>query len=178
MDAIVRDLDTLPATVVEAYEYPFDSLAEQMAACDAVVVGTVVDYENIGLIDQQDDPLPSEYVVLMIEVDQMIQGRTPDTIGMAWEAFLTDGDGNRTARVSRNGIDIPRPGERLLLFLVDESEGGQALFGPHATHRPINSDGILIVADDGTLQTEITDPTRLAHSLVGATVADIVSASP
>jgi hypothetical protein len=174
VDAIVRDLDSLPATVVDAYEYPFDSLADQMAASDAVVVGTVSDYEDIGLIDQQDDPRPSEYVVLTIDVEQVIQGHTPATIGIPWEAFLTDGDGRRTATVSQNGIDIPRIGERLLLYLVNESEGGRALFGPQATHRPINSDGVLIVGDDGTLSTEVTDPTRLANRIAGATVADIV----
>lgn len=160
----------LPTTAGHASEEVYASPAALAAASDDVVVGEVTSVVSIGTPDAFQDPNPSEYFILGIRPDVVLKGSPNGDKTIAWEGFITDGEGTRTLRVTRNGVNMPDEGDRLLLFLTPESPDRVAFFENATTHRVNTLDGILYVDDNDQLVTTLVGTGRPAHQLAGETL--------
>lgn len=76
---------------------------------------------------------------------------------------------------------MPDEGERLLLFLIDETRERSSFFGGGISHRVNTLDGVLYVEPDGTVNTTLHGAGRPAHLIDGALIGevpDILADSP
>jgi hypothetical protein len=126
----------------------------------------VIAVNSIGFPDPE-DRLPSEYFIVTVEPERSVVGSKPSAITILWEGFLTDGAGNRTMRFEQNGVAMPDEGERLLLFLIDESPERKNLVGGGITHQLNTLDGILYIDGEDRLITTLYGTDRPAHQLAG-----------
>ncbi len=137
------------------------------------MVGTVREESSLGRPNASTDPLADEFLGLTIEVETVLAGDPVDDVTMAWDAYVVDADGSRTAANVMNGVPVPHVGDRLVLFLrpVDEQFG--AAMGGFPTHAPVALDGVAFLDRDTVTLTDET-ATQAAH-LTGMTIAQIVS---
>lgn len=159
----------LPERYVEIDDGAFGSIGEMADASDVVVVATVTGRQPVT--SDRDDVVPSadELVDIRLRVDEVLRGDPGDEIRLTWFAYQLGDDGEPAATNLLNGIPVPQPGDRLVLFLRTVSED-EALVGD-ATHAPVLLDGIGYL--DGDAVTITDDVVPDAAVLTGATLDEI-----
>jgi hypothetical protein len=165
---------TLCTTVLETEE-SFVSVEEIGEASDAVVVGTVSSVEPLGTADAGEDPSASGYVRVAVDVEESLKGEAVPRVAFAWEAYVTDGNGNRECEILIDRLPVPEQGDSLLLFLVPESDERKALFGENVTHRPNSSYGLSYVSDGVVTTVAQRFEGDLGDTLKGLTTEEVQS---
>jgi hypothetical protein len=156
---------TLPTSILEVEDNLYHGVQGLASASESVIVGTVDSVESIGTVSEGEDPNPTEFVKVEVDVEETLKGEARESVSFAWEAFTTDGNGNRQLEIVTAGLRTPAEGDTLLLFLVPETEERLELFGTELTHSPNTRDAIAWV-DEGTV-------TRAAERFEGDTGAGL-----
>ncbi|MGI8822887.1 MAG: hypothetical protein ACR2JP_06245 [Acidimicrobiia bacterium] len=79
----------------------------------------------------------------------------------AWEAFATDGQGNRTMAFTLSGAPTPRLEDEYLLFLVEDPGDRSAVISERTTHELVSVVGIMRIVDR-TIASDTSAATRWA----------------
>lgn len=149
----------------------FDSIGEMGAAASVVVVGEVVEVTSLGRPFLDRDPDANEFVAITIETTDTLRGDPIAEIVLPWEAFGTDGDGERTSTLITNGIRPADVGDRLVLFLRPADPQFAEFVGGDPTHQLVKLDGIAYLDGDVVVATELGS--TAAEQLAGLTLDDI-----
>lgn len=161
----------LPQTQSDSFDFvTFKTVDEMANASTLVLVGIVSSVDSIGFSDVGEDPNPTEDVAVVVEPEIVLKGLSAGAVSFQWPAFVTDGSGNRIFEMVNDGLPVPKAGDRLLLFLVDEDRGGASFFGK-VSHRPVNSSGLAFVERD-TVVLE-AQSNGLEESLTGKPIGEI-----
>lgn len=174
---------TLPQEFVEIDDGGYDSVADMADHADVVVVATVTDTISFGRPDPAAIPGDSitpdadEHIGLTLTVDEVVKGDVDDEIRLTWWAYDVDADGERSAELLLNGIEVPIDGDRLVLFLREPQPSDAPVRGPidtFASHHIIGLDAIGhldgdVVVNGDTVSGDWT-------GLIGSTLADIRAA--
>ncbi|MDQ3738143.1 MAG: hypothetical protein M3337_03120 [Actinomycetota bacterium] len=155
---------------VDYLEPSFASVDEMASASDLVVTGEVTSIRSLGRRDTAEDQNASEYVAVVVGIDEIIKGDGDSEVILAWEAYVTDGDGTRAYEMVANGVRVPRQGDRMLLFLTPQEPALIDRFDGVPTHRLIRLEGAAYLEDD-TIVAGSHDP--LTEQLLDMTIDDI-----
>ncbi len=167
---------TLPTTILEVEDNFYDGVQGLGSASEAVIVGTVESVESIGTVSEGEDPNPSEFVKVDVDVDETLKGDAVDSVSFAWEAFTTDGEGNRELEIVTAGLRTPAEDDILLLFLVPETEERLELYGAELTHSPLTRDGIAWVDEGMVIRAAERFEGDTGAGLMGMTVDEVWAA--
>ena len=141
----------LPQAFIEIDDGGYDSIAEMADVAQLVVVATVSETVSFGRPDP--DAVPGDGVVigadehigLTLTVDDVLKGEVDDEIHFTWWAYDVDADGERSAELLLNGVEVPVDGDQLVLFLRRPEPNGAPIRGPidtFASHHIVGLDGI------------------------------------
>ncbi|HRE02607.1 MAG TPA: hypothetical protein PLV68_15000 [Ilumatobacteraceae bacterium] len=172
------DAEPLPISVLYRTERQyFHTIEDISAASDVVIIATVVSVDPADVPRPADEPDGSgtEFVRLSLRADTVLKGDVPSELGVSWEAYVVD-NGARTLEIAIDGVVAPRTSDQVLLFLkwADPSQGALGIT-PESPWYIVTMDGIYWI-DGDTVTSPITDPKRLASTVNGQSLADIVAA--
>lgn len=162
---------SLPEMQSDTFDFvTFETIEEMAKGSSVVLIGTVKSVDSLGLADVGEDPNPTENVAIVVTPEVQIQGNVDGEVSIAWPAFVTDGNGTRTFEMVNDGLPVPEPGDRLLLFLVEEDRAGASFFGK-VSHRPVNSSGLAFV--EGEVVVLEAQSSGLEESLTGKAINEV-----
>jgi hypothetical protein len=164
---------TLPANPIVIDDMGYVSLEEMAAAASLVIHGTVTDETSLGRPDVEADPSADEYLGLTVSVDALLKGSAVDEVRLGWDAYVVDANGERAATNVMNGIDVPRVGDEVLLFLQPIDADAARFMGGFPTHAPVSLDGIAFVEDHTVTATD--DISADVIGLPGKTIEQIAA---
>lgn len=157
--------DGFPSRTVEmnaSEQQYFQTEAALTAAADIVVVGEVTAVTPTRIGGSEGDS-PLQVVRVDLKVRDILKGEPEDIVGFEWLAWTLTDDNQPDSRLIINGLDTPRVGEVLVVWLealpIDEIEGADA-----PSHGLVSFDGILRV-EVGGLSTTLEGADRLAYRL-------------
>lgn len=135
----------------------YDSVGEMGDNSSVVVVGDVVEVTSLGrpFADGDQYQNTSEYVAVTVETVDTLTGEPTGEVVLAWQAFATDSDGNRTATLLLNGIRPPEVADRLVLFLDPVDAAFNDFIGGELTHQLVKLDGIAYLDGDQVTAGEV-----------------------
>lgn len=164
---------SLPANPIVIDDMGYGSLEEMAAAASLVIHGTVTDETSLGRPGVEADPSANEYLGLTVSVEALLKGSTVDEVLLGWDAYVVDANGERVATNVINGINVPRVGDEVLLFLQPIDADAARFMGGLPTHAPVSLDGIALVENQTVTVTD--DISGHVIGLPGKTIEQIAA---
>lgn len=153
-------LDTVEIEASEIHH--FRTLGDMVTASDLVAIGTVAEIVPFKLEEASGDQPGLQLVSISLDVDEVLKGQPTEQVTFGWNGWDVAVDGAVGPRRVIGGVDLPMPGERYVLFLVELSDEEQTS-SDYPIYGLISLDGILHVEGEDLVTTVEGD--RLAHEL-------------
>lgn len=77
----------LPVSHIEVFDIPYDTVDELFAAAETVLVGAVSSVDSLGVLDIDEAPEPSEWVVVTVEPSSVLKGDPAGDRGLRLGGF-------------------------------------------------------------------------------------------
>jgi hypothetical protein len=161
------------SVAIEASElFHFDALEEMKRASDIVVLGTVDQIIPFKLEEASGDQPGLQLLSISLIVDEAIVGEPAADVTFGWNGWDVAADGTVGPRRVFNGVDLPLPGERYVLFLFELSPEERSTVD-YPRYGLISFDGILRIKGNDVSTT--LAGARLAHDLARLSLTDLVN---
>jgi hypothetical protein len=148
----------------------FDTLSEMTQASDLVIEGTINEIVPFKLEEGSGDQPGLQLVSIVTVIDEVMKGEAEGKVTFGWNGWDVAADGTIGPRRVFNGVDIPLPDQRYVLFLAKLTDAERTT-ADYPIYGLISFDGILRVEDDDLLTTIEGD--RLAHDLAALSSTEL-----
>lgn len=170
--------DTVPMEVSDGSA----TLEELVEESSAIVVGEVADIVSLGRPSIAEDEYADEMTGVTLKVSSVLKGDSLSEVRLAWDTYLVDPRGVRTAVIVANGLKPPVMSDTVLLFLIPADDSWTKFNDGFPTHMPVRLDGVAYLNNGKVTAVETGSPA--GEQIIGQSVdavqtliADLVARS-